>query len=242
MPKYILTIDQGNTYTKLALFDRSADLDSRKVSIPVFIFPLEQLDRFIESYAMSDSNTIAILSSVKKETVEVPFKTINIKDYFKPNLFIDMPVFYSDTLGIDRLALAYPIYKKYKNAICIDSGTFTTVDFIDQDGFQGGYILPGLGLIKSCYNKGENLYSPPLNTTHNINFSEALPESTQEAISQGALISAMSPIREIIHREPQAEIFLTGGNAKFLTNVDRLIICNENLMHESLFFIAKEII
>jgi type III pantothenate kinase len=237
MPNYILTIDQGNTNTKLALFKRDADLDSTAESI----FSFKQLEQIIEAYQLSDSNTVAILSSVKPDLVETPFKTISIQDYFKEQTFLDMPVSYTETLGIDRLALAYPLYKKNLNSICIDSGTFTTIDFISTEGFCGGYILPGLALIQNAYSEGSQLQKPNTNKP-TISETNSIPHSTIEAIEQGSLISFMAPIRDVIFKDTQAEVITTGGNAKIISNLDRKVTYRENLIHESLFFIAKEIL
>ena len=54
-----------------------------------------------------------------------------------------MPVHYQKSLGEDRLALAYYAYKTLQSpTMIIDGGTFLTIDFVNSDGFLGGYIAP----------------------------------------------------------------------------------------------------
>lgn len=228
MHNFIITIDQGNTTTTLSLFDSESCLLSS--------FSLADLGQITSSYQLNDTNTHAIISSVKKNIAEVPFKTLNIASLLKKYSFLDMPVSYSETLGLDRLALAYPLFKKEEDTLCLDSGSFTTIDYIDKKGFCGGYILPGLKLLLEAYKTGDNLQEASLDLENH------LPKNTLEAISRGATLSFLSPIKEILFRYPQAKVFATGGNGKVLKEIDREIHYHPHLIHDSLFFIAKEVL
>ena len=235
MHNFIITIDQGNTNTTCALFDHGDKLLS--------LFGFSELEKVISNYNLTSENTQAALSSVVKTKVEVPFKTINIQDYFKENKFIDMPVNYTSTLGIDRLCISYPLYKKDNKAyLCIDCGTFTTVDSIDIKGFNGGYILPGLELLFKSYERGDQLHIPSLRP-----YSLSLPHSTQEAIDLGAALSFLEPIKSIIEKQDPREVILTGGNSEYLysflkESADYNMTLNSDLMHHSLLFIFREVV
>ena len=149
MIKFTLTIDGGNTLTKYALFDTNKDLIERVDG---------DLSNLIKKYDLSPSNTICASVNVartRKELLE--FKAHDVSNYFKDSYFLDMPVHYSETLGMDRLILAYYFYSNEKNVALVDSGTFTTVDLVGPSGFEGGFILPGLGLLLDTYSFGFNL-------------------------------------------------------------------------------------
>lgn len=235
MHKYILTIDQGNTNTTFSLFQEDGQYLSS--------FSDKDLSQKIDFYCLKDSNTRAILSSVKKEEISLPFKTINIQEKFESNFFLDMPVNYTHTLGVDRLVLAYPLFKKGDTCVCIDSGTFTTVDFISPNGFEGGFILPGLELLAKSYDRGFNLTQAQLKNLNHHSTKMKIPNTTEQAIEQGAMISFLSPIKDILYSTSSyTKVLVTGGNAHWLKKLDRNVTIDKKLMHKSLFFISKELL
>lgn len=98
-----------------------------------------------------------LISSVRKE--------ISSTFEFNPTFF-GMPVNYQNTLGNDRLVTSHLVFDLIKNdlspdkAILIDAGTFVTIDFISNKGFEGGYILPGPETLLKSYLRGEQLSGP----------------------------------------------------------------------------------
>jgi len=175
--------------------------------------------KFREQYSLSRENTIVGIVSVKEKLLELPFTTYNVADYFKDNTFLDMPVSYGESLGHDRLVLAYYCFKmNHKHKIVIDTGTFTTLDSVDIKGFNGGYILPGLGSILKSYESGDQLFSVE-NLSKIVNFKDLLtvyPKTTKDAIAHGALLSFIAPIKESLIAFDPANILLTGGNGQLL--------------------------
>jgi len=144
MNKYLITIDQGNTATKFAVFEKDSE--------DFQVFYKNELDEYINTNKLNKNNTKVILSSVNSQPLDWTFPIINTQDLFTEKQFLEMPVMYSQTLGIDRLTLAYYAFKtNTKKTLIIDSGTFTTCDIINESGFNGGYILPGIDLIKENY-------------------------------------------------------------------------------------------
>ena len=235
MNNFLITVDQGNTATKFAVFENESD--------EFKVFYKDDLNLYIEKNNLNKKNTKVILSSVNTHPLDWNFPTVNVQDLFAESLFLDMPVTYSRTLGVDRLVLGYyAFYTSKKKTLVIDSGTFTTCDLISETGFNGGYILPGIELIKDSYLRGKQLHKPQ-KPNHEIT---ELPHSTEDAISQGAVLSILSPIKEIILKNNPENILITGGNGIFLDKSlkklhfqqDASIQFDSNLIHKALSVIA----
>ena len=221
MNSFILSLDLGNTHEKACLFNN--ELKSLEV------FSLKELKLIIQKYQLSKLNTRAGVCSVKSQFdfSQIPFNCFVVGDYFEQssqgNFFLKMPVNYGTTLGLDRLIQSWYLYQISKNKkLIIDTGTFTTADFIDEDGLQGGFILPGLGTILKSYSQGENLtrFQVKEDLLFNKNFNSlasTYPHSTQEAIEAGALITFVAPILQIIQENPGYDLTVTGGNGELLT-------------------------
>ena len=232
MHNFVLTIDSGNTKTSCALFETSTGLIST--------FSSKQLTPQIEKYNLSQENTLTLLSNVRSEKIDIPMPFIDVKNFFKDNKFFEMPVNYNKTIGIDRLLTSFAIYNNRNNSyLCIDAGTFTTMDFVDVTGFSGGYILPGFGTIINSYALGSNL-SPP----ERVKWNARTPQSTVDALGQGAIISFIAPILSIIDEKKPSNIVVTGGDGDYLYEIlkeklDISIHFEKNLIHNSLFKIAQ---
>lgn len=213
----ILTIDIGNSVNKYSLFDKNNLIQSgvweKEVELP--------------------TADIIISSSVKKSSLES--EVISILDFFKEGQFLDMPVHYSKTLGADRLAAGYSVFKAYKRpCLCIDSGSFTTVDLITENGFEGGYILPGIELINNSYKNGELLNEANITTYLND-----LPHTTEDAINQGATLTVLEPIKAIVKNFKEVNIVFTGGNGEFLSSYFSDSTFDRDLVHKGLNLIGQ---
>lgn len=164
--------------------------------------------------------------------------------------FLDMPVFYSETLGLDRLYQAYLAYKKFSNkgaVAVIDAGTFITMDLIDSKGFQGGYIFPGLTPFLSSYRQGSQL--PALKLDH-WQTTENLPQTTEAAILQATQFYLQKIVSGFLDQTSPAKLILTGGahglietalkNEKLLKKFE--VMTEPHFIHEALFkiLIAKD--
>jgi type III pantothenate kinase len=125
-----LIIDQGNTATKMAIFDEN-DLLVKKIS-----FDQENAVE-IENWIQSQEKLIKkiIISNVTDTILKTPvvFKIILTNE--TPNLLInkyETP----QTLGKDRLANAVAIWAKNPNlnSLCIDIGTCIKYDLVTSKG------------------------------------------------------------------------------------------------------------
>lgn len=125
-----------------------------------------------------------------------------------------------DRLGIDRLISAYAAtLQSEPPLIVVDAGSAITVDFVTADGkFQGGAILPGLGMQFASLAKG----TASLPLLKAMNRKPQYPaKNTQDAIFSGVLTAATAAIDLLIskycnHADIAGEdvpVVLTGGDA-----------------------------
>ncbi len=241
----LITIDNGNSYPHIGVFH---SLDFEKKGPILFNF-----DNFLRSeYYRTLSTYDVVMSDVGKPhplIAELSSKIIRIKDYWKQGQFFDMPVNYQKTLGEDRLYQAFYIFKKRittkKRIALIDSGTFITIDIIDEKGLQGGLIIPGAKTFLKSYAQGAKL--PSLQETNHFleklsspDFS--IPHSTEDAIIQGSSLTFLAFYKNFFENYgPFDEIILTGGQSNLQKQLlsKALISFNDEpwLIHQSLCFI-----
>ena len=198
----LLTIDIGNSYSKCSLI----------VGHESYFFDIKQLQSKVNDHQLNSKNTSTYISNVTDQEVNIDLDFINLKDHFNGSNFFTMPVKYNQTLGIDRIIAAYYVFKKFKSACIIDSGTFTTVDFVSKEGFLGGYILPGLELLKKAYLNGVNLKS----FTPSLKEETGLPQNSQDSINSGLTTAFIAPINKLLEKSNQKDIFITGGQSNEL--------------------------
>lgn len=191
----VITIDNGNTNPHVGIFVND-ELSS--------VIPLA-------SYHKKEDDII-LMSNVGKNISITP--TVDLKKYRLENLFFDMPVNYSETLGDDRLFQSYYLYqviKPQERILLIDAGTFLTADLVTSVGFMGGYIFPGSRTFLKSYSEGQLL--PQIT---NLTLTESLPYSTEEAISMAHEIYLDSILENLVKKISPSRIVLTGGDGQIL--------------------------
>jgi type III pantothenate kinase len=195
-------------------------------------------------------NLIFLKSSVRPNKDQQISKELNIEfenfiKFRKEKSFLDMPVNYSLTLGEDRLFQAYYIYKnciskKTKNIILIDSGTFTTIDYITTQGFIGGYIIPGNQTYLDIYKqRGEQLTQFKASE---LGQSSQVPNDTQSAILNSLPTLLKSFYQDLYHKNPDSICIITGGGSmlhhQILSKITNSTV-NNDLIHKSLHYIHQ---
>jgi type III pantothenate kinase len=151
------------------------------------------------------------------EPLEVTYETAGIRIEYR----------YPHELGSDRLANAAGAMKLGSlPAIVVDFGTATTFDVISSSGaYLGGAIAPGVGTAAAeLFKKAERLNPVDLEFP-----SEALAQSTSEAICSGVLLGAVGAADFIIdslktEMEDDPVIWATGGWARGIAEK-----CSNNL-------------
>ena len=126
-----LTIDFGNSRTKLALFSKGDMVDQ----IIFDSLNVSSLEEFIqEQNEIKNAIYVAVseLGGDLEKYLNKNFKTI----HFSKETAVPIANNYKspDTLGIDRLATAIGAQAEYpnKNLLIIDAGTAITYDFVDK--------------------------------------------------------------------------------------------------------------
>lgn len=235
----LITLDFGNTHPHAGFFQKTAGSWNL-----LKVVPLAELALYANQLEITPENTAIVLSEVKVRQDEVSslqekgFLVTRLKDYWRGQKFAGMPVHYAHTLGEDRLIEAYYAYKKIKAPVLIiDAGTYTTMDVVTSEGFQGGYIIPGVDIFQATFQSGEKL--------KDVSFEEQfvldLPKTTAQAMKESYTAFA-SLARELIKTHQLEKVILTGGKTelwkKFLSSsqISAVIEPDPHFIHKALQF------
>jgi type III pantothenate kinase len=136
-----LVIDIGNTFIKLAVFEK----DSMIKSLVKKEINKEVIDAFFSEYKIERG----IFSSVRGlEEEESLLKNYNFLQLtHKTPIPLTIKYKTPETLGLDRIAAAVGSFGSFSNSnmLVIDMGTCVTFDFINaKNEYLGGAIAPGL--------------------------------------------------------------------------------------------------
>ncbi|MDG1476321.1 MAG: type III pantothenate kinase [Vicingaceae bacterium] len=132
-------IDQGNTLSKLAVFEQD-----KLVASKIFKeLNIEKINSFISGYAIKNG----IISSVRKNVDQNLLKKYNLI-HLSHATPIPLQINYKtpETLGVDRIAASVGANSLFSgnNLLIVDLGTCVTYDFINsKNEYLGGAIAPG---------------------------------------------------------------------------------------------------
>lgn len=206
----ILTLDVGNTTVDACLFEGG---------------DIRHLGRFLHSELrkLSGDYDLVAVSSVRRSLNE------ELRDIFPKKLKIlsiqDIPMEIDyrtpETLGIDRLLLAYGVRELYSHSgVLVSAGTALVVDLLLDGVFKGGFITAGLGLkLRTLSEKTEglpNLEPEPLDIP--------IGRSTKECLLAGTYLESLNFVKERLRswREEfgrNLPLFITGGEGKLFESL-----------------------
>ena len=198
-----LVIDQGNTQTKLALFQQKKMLNK-------ILYDQDNQLRELES--QSDA---VILSSVGDATI-----ILNELDksplLFKKNTLLPIANLYEspETLGNDRIAAVVGASKQFpkSNVLVIDAGTCITFDFLTIEGYQGGSISPGIRMRFQALHH-QTLRLPLVKLDEQI---DIIGKNTIDSIQSGVINGVLAEIDGMIdrykNRFSDLKVLITGGD------------------------------
>ena len=223
-----ITIDEGNTSVKIALFDDDTLVSKDKnFDLDFVIKLLSKCDRLILSTVKNNSNFNSLLSNknciLLNELTPLPIKIL----YKTPN-----------TLGNDRIALAVGATNVFPNSniLVIDVGTCITYDFINtKKEYIGGGISPGIKMRYHALNK----YTNQLPLLKKVKKVDLIGTDTFSSIHSGVINGIANEIDGIIARYlrmcPKTKVIVTGGDAKlFDKGLKNTIFANSNLLMQGL--------
>ncbi|MGB0887940.1 MAG: type III pantothenate kinase [Vicingaceae bacterium] len=202
-------IDQGNTFTKLALFED----DKLIISEIVKDFSKEKINSFLSGYSVKNG----ILSSVRKE-----FDTRLLKKHKLIHLShltpIPLQIKYKtpETLGVDRIAAAIGARVKNNkhNLLVIDLGTCVTFDFINsKNEYLGGAISPGFEMrFKALNYFTEKLPAVQFNKEELKLIGNSTENSIMSGVYSGLKHEIEGVIKTYISQYEDLKIVVTGGD------------------------------
>ncbi len=227
-----LCIDEGNTRTKVAVFE------SNVLKNVLFIDRNEDFSVW-ENLFSENKISSAILSSVKKNNSHLTtFLQSKTPHFIELSHRTPLPIINCyqtpETLGKDRLAavVGAATLQPNQDILVIDAGTAITCDFINAQGeYIGGNITPGVGMrFRALYRFTDKLplvaykkHCPPLGTDTET--------AIRAGVQQGVLYEIEGYVHHLKQQYPDVLIFLTGGDSFFLAEkLKNSIFAEENLV------------
>jgi type III pantothenate kinase len=226
-----LVIDQGNTVSKLAVYNDS-EMISRFVEPNLTI---DCLQIIFEKYPELSHGILSSVALFSKEVTEYLHK--NLKTFLILNSETPLPIINTyttkETLGYDRIADAVGAFTIFPGlpVLIIDAGTAITIDLLTAKGeFFGGNISPGLDLrFRALHEFTKKLPAIEKKTDFPM-----LGKTTEEAILAGVLNGSVFELDGYIDtfkaQYPDLKIILTGGDIKYFDKkLKNSIFANSNL-------------
>lgn len=233
---HYLTIDQGNSVAKLALWE-----DDRLIKFsnePVLNASV--LEQFAEtreisaalycSVAVDGEGVVDELLSITRRASRLNASTpVPVKiDYGTPS-----------SLGADRIAAATGAYTVCAGfpVLVVDIGTAVTYDVVLADGtFVGGNIAPGMKMRLDALHR-YTARLPRLDVPETVNHDEPmLGHDTVSAMLRGALFGIAGAVEYYRSRLPhETRVILTGGDARLVAPLCRIdVTVDEHLVSKGL--------
>lgn len=216
-----LTIDQGNSRTKVALFDEKGNLLKH---IIYRVFTSADVEKLFSLYPI-ESSIISSVTNVDPAVINTLARRSQKFILFDHNTPVPIHNCYDTphTLGQDRLAAAVGAVSLCPdtNLLIIDVGSAITYDFVSsKKEFQGGNIAPGIKMRFSVLHQmAERL--PLVDVDEN----ELIPlfgKNTRDAIAAGVLrgitYETKGYMKTLRDRAGDYQTFFTGGNAPYVIN------------------------
>jgi type III pantothenate kinase len=208
-----LIIEQGNTTTKIAVFNHEEILETSVYRS----FQLTDLMPFLKKYPVKKG----ILSTVAiHDDKLITYLKNHITRFicFNEQLRLPVTIQYDtpQTLGKDRIAAIAGAHflQPGRDVLVIDAGTAITYDILESSGiFIGGNISPGM----TTRFRSLNQYTKQLPVVHEREAVPFLGTSTETAILAGVVNGIVyemdAYITEVRDKYPEVFVFLTGGHS-----------------------------
>lgn len=241
-----LTIDQGNSAAKLALW-RGEQLE--ETHIVQHLAP-NHLSQFLAAHPGIDA---AIYCSVASHGTEImAILTNHVRKAIRLTGDTPLPIIIEygtmGSLGVDRIAAAVGAQASFPGTplLVVDAGTAVTYDAITADGrFIGGNIAPGMNMrLEALHRFTARL--PRVQVPRELPSGRFLGHNTESAMILGAIYGIVGTMSYYKSRLPEnTEVVMTGGWAKELSRLcdfeitvdphlvskglNRILIYNENI-------------
>ena len=234
-----LIVDIGNTYLKIALFEKNNLIEK-------FSFHHNYLDNIknILSKNPVENSIVSNVGEINDELISVLNDNTDLV-LFKNILKLPFKNTYSskETLGQDRIALVSSASFQFpdENVLIIDAGTCITYDFKNHNNeYIGGGISPG---IKMRF-KSLNLFTSKLPLIDVFDDFKLIGNNTKESLISGVINGTTMEIDGIIQQYcdkfKNIRIILTGGDSKFLLKrIKNTIFADQNFLTKGLNYLLE---
>lgn len=213
-----LIIDEGNTLTKVALYEEGTQHFFKA-------FEKETFEKAFWEEVPLEGVTQAMIASVTKGAEErfsflKPYMRVLYLTALTPVPFVNRYAT-PHSLGTDRIALVVGAMKRYpqRNVLVIDMGTCITFDLITcEKEYLGGAIAPGIGMrLKAMHQYTDKL---PLIEEQPFDTENFIGNNTTNCMLSGVYHNALCEIEGVKaayeQRFEQLVTILTGGNHFYL--------------------------
>ncbi len=207
-----LSIDIGNTFIKLALYDGSLMVDFIKIK--------NEEDPELSLFLHRQNIQNVWVSSVRKNTDQLLNRLDIPKEYTIVGHDSQMPLTLEydtpTTLGVDRITACLGALNHFPGQHClvVDLGTCLTIDILTADKrFLGGNISPGWKMRLDAMDQ----MTSKLPLGHLKKHDEILGRSTAMALENGAFYGILFELKGYISlmkdKYPELKVIFTGGAA-----------------------------
>ena len=215
----VLTIDIGNTKTKIAVFGGEQLVEH----IVVERINKEWIEELIDKFGEFENSIISSVDAREEQRVTELFGEFGLKCHllsYKTPLPFEIDYLTPETLGKDRIAAlagAYAVGGE-GNYLVIDCGTCNTYDLLVDGHFVGGNIAPGIQMrLDAMHHFTAALPQCTIDSMHNAECTmhNGLGVTTKSAILNGAYWGVINEINGYIERYAREykdlKVVLTGG-------------------------------
>ncbi len=206
-----ITIDVGNSKTKVGIFDDKQNLVQNYTYTN---FGMRELNYLIKKFPITKGIIAAVAETPLWEKRSMPIKLLHFTNHTP--IPITNAYLTPKTLGLDRLAAAVGAYAtaKGENMLVVDIGSAITYDFVSKEGiFIGGNIAPGIRMRLSVLH--EMTDKLPSIHYHDEDEVPLLGATTQQAMISGVVkgiaFEVQGYIKELTQKYGDIKVFMTGG-------------------------------
>jgi type III pantothenate kinase len=234
----VLTIDIGNTRTKLGVFDEDELVCSciyTSSSFEALLSTYSIQKSFIAFSGQEDADIINVLTQkgIFINYIDRHHLPISIDHYKTP-----------ETLGQDRIlaCIGARSVEIYNDILIITTGTCITYNMLtSRNDFLGGAISPGISMrLQAMHHYTDKL--PEIEFTNQN--PPYIGNTTYSSMESGAIIGLAGEIDNFVTLYkadfPEIKVFLTGGDAEFLkTKINNKIFADEHLVLKGLNALSR---
>lgn len=238
----VLTIDIGNTKTKIAVFDGEQPIEH----VVVECINQKYIDDLVDRFGVFENSIISSVDPEEEQRVADLLNKSGLKCHLlshKSPLNFEIDYLTPETLGKDRIAAlagAYAVDGE-GNYLVIDCGTCNTYDLLVDGHFVGGNIAPGIQMrLDAMHHFTAALPQCTINPADNdAQPQNAMGTTTRNAMWNGTYWGMINEINGYIERYSREysdlKVILTGGLFTIFEDfIDQLSTYDSQLIHEPL--------